>query len=66
MRSVTISRDKFQAATTVKIGLAVYSKAIILFQQDVPTGYTLGENKQTKYKSNSLFNLVLMLLTHIF
>lgn len=47
-RSVTISRDKFQAAVAVKTGSAVYSKATIsFFQQDVPTGCTLGKNKQT-------------------
>lgn len=33
--------------TAVKIGLAVYSRAMISFWQDMPPGCTLGKNKHT-------------------
>lgn len=69
MRSVTISGDKFQAAVAVKTGSTVYSKATTsFFGKMCPLAALLGKTNrpQIKKKSNSLFNLVLMLLTHIF
>lgn len=66
VRSATISRDKLQAATAVKRDWFPCVLQGHYAQQDTPTGCTLGKNKQTEDKSNSLFNLVLMLLTHIF
>jgi hypothetical protein len=65
---VIISRDKFQAATAVQTAFAVYLKPLSLFQQDIPTGCSLGKNKQTDAdkKEQWLVQLGTLLLTHVF